>query len=189
MSKKSLLIGILLLPIMSFAQERSVGFKNGNIFESQRISGEARVSCVNSSGFRETRFLNCAMEILNPREMEYFVGPLTDADSVKLTAIRADGSEKSKSAKYDGKVGISKSKFNLWIATISQSPLLGLGENKISYQLMKKDVVVTGGEFVAQVNRVNPAYCRTASYNDPNTSCLDASNYCGRYFRDQNYCQ
>lgn len=181
-------LSAILLSLSVSAQERPVGFKSGNFFESQRILGDLRVSCVHPAGFRETRFYNCSMEILNPIEMTYFVGPVVDADEVRLTALHTDGSQKSKTNKYDGKQGVSKSRFNLWVKTLTQSPLLDLGENRISYELTKKDKLVAQGEFVAQVDRVQPAYCRAASYSDSG-QCADSYTYCSRYFRDQNYCQ
>lgn len=185
------MLTLLMSALVSFSQPAhaasSVGFSSGDYFESQRISGDITVFC---DGGKINHF-RCQSEILKPGEVDYFQGPSgIQADRVELVATHSDGSVKSKSKKYDSAKGRSKDRFNLWLRSLTQSPLLEVGTNKIEYKMTKAGSAVTGGQFSVEVKRIEPATCRPSTYTSGNPSdCEFGDTICDYYFRDENYCQ
>ena len=160
--------GLVLISQSALAQS----FSSGNDFQSQNIRGRVSVSCFGQRPGFVTYF--CEQEILNPGELDYFVGPAgIDADIVELRVVRENGSVKSKSGKYDSAKGRSKDRFNLWIATLLQKPLLDLGKNKVTYQMTKAGNSVAHGNFDVNVARLPGLVCRRPPTPRSN-ACLSA---------------
>lgn len=170
------------------AQESlAAGFSQGNDLTVQRISGMLTVFC--SVPGQQMRQVRCDADLWTPGLTDYFVGPVADADKVTLNATRADGSQRSKEAKYDGQTGQSKSMFNLGISTLTQKPLLKVGANQIHFTLAKSDQTVTEGDFTANVTRLQTAYCPSGTEHAFGADCDFPQNACNRYFQRYDYCQ
>ncbi len=186
--KKILSIALLVATSHAFA----AGFSGGDTFTSQNIEGRLTVSCMGSQPGPTVGMTECRMNLLNPGEYSYFVGPKVDADTVSLQATWENGKKsKIKSEKYDGTIGKSKKSFNLWISTLLQRPLLDFGKNTVSYTLTKSGTVVEQGEFDVQVGTSGTRYCSRSGFytSSNNQDCSMPSTFCDRYFRDNNYCQ
>lgn len=178
---------LLLLPAFG------AGLKIGNDLTSNPVEGTIRLTCSDRNG-RDFRFVDCRANFLSPSEFSKFVlgeGERVDADEVTLYYKDHKGRTKSKSSRFDSEKGESKNRFNLWIHTLFQRPLLNYyGENEVEYKLEKNGREVATGKFVVNVEKQETKYCPQASYWSSNLDdCRFPSNYCSRYFRDYNYCQ
>ena len=186
---KKILFALSLFPILSHAA--APGFSSGNSFTATPLEGQIQVQC--NQGTQTTfGYFVCTDETLDPAEFVHFVGPTNiAADEITLKAIHADKSTVEKSTGYDAAKGISTHYFNLWIATLFQTPLLDYGTNTVEYSFTKDNSVIQHGEIIATVKKgakrvcANPGYYLSANAND----CINGSNICGQYFADQNYCQ
>jgi hypothetical protein len=85
----------------------------------------------------------------------------------------------------------SSQRFNLWIRTLTQTPLLGYGENTVKYEMKKAGKVVGSGDFSVYVDQSPARYCeRRSMHSSDSSDCRSRSSYiCDRYFREQNYCE
>ncbi len=190
MKKLTLLFCFALgMPLATWAD---VGFEGGNEFQPTNLSGYVHVRCRDRFGYSFGRAF-CTGQVLDPKEMAYFVGPQnSNATSVTLKAYHADGSTETKGASYDGKNGKSKKRFNLWIVSLSQEPLLEMGSNRIAYSLLDKNKnVLASGEFIALVRTPPGAReCRVGFLNSSFPSdCRFPQNMCNQYFHLENYCE
>ena len=170
----------------------AAGFSSGNEFQSTLIQGRLTAICpaVQPGAPQQISYITCRATILDPAEFDYFVGPKVDGDKVELVSTREDGSTRSKSSGYDGEVGKSDKRFNLWISTLTQRPLLADGVNKVSYKITKGNAKITSGEFIATVTRQPTATCRPRTINFPFAQdCNNQLSACDRYFDLENYCQ
>lgn len=186
--KTLLSIVALLFSISNFAQ----GLSGGDQFTSVNVEGRLSVSCMGTQGGPSYGTASCRMNLLNPGEYSFFVGPKVDADSVSLQATWENGKvSKVKTEKYDSSTGRSKKSFNLWIATLLQRPLLDFGKNTVNYKLLKNGNIVEEGEFIVNVVSGGTKTCqRPGFYTSSNSSdCAQPSQFCDRYFREYNYCQ
>lgn len=186
--KTLLAIVTLLFSISNFAQ----GLSGGDQFTSVNIEGRLSVSCMGTQGGPSYGTASCRMNLLNPGEYSFFVGPKVDADSVSLQATWENGKvSKVKTEKYDSATGRSKKSFNLWIATLLQRPLLDFGKNTVNYKLLKNGNIVEEGEFIVNVVSGGTKACQRAGFytSSNNNDCAQPSQFCDRYFREYNYCQ
>lgn len=183
-----LTFGFLTLPGLAFG---NVGFQTGNNFVATYLEGEVSVTCRN--GFEQSyAAYRCSTNLLDPAEMAKVVGPkgLT-ADRVSLQATRADGSVVEKSERYDATTGHSKGRFNLWIHTLLQRPLLKMGLNSIEYRYTQGSQMVLKGKFQALVTEGPDRICRYRRhyYSNNMDDCRSGSLVCDQFFRDENYCE
>lgn len=185
---------ILIFSLISFAETSDtvlpVGFTGGSQFESRSISGQIQIQCQEASQF-ETRYSNCYGLLLLPYEYDYFVGPRgIDADTVQLTVVQQDGTSRSKSSGYDSTKARSTSRFNLWIRTLTQTPLLDEGLNTATYKLTKNGVQKASGQFQVKVSRGTSAHCRDTGYYNSSlmSDCRNPGFICDRYFQERNFC-
>lgn len=177
-----------LIPSLGFANS---GFDQGNRFVASLIEGEVSVTCRDG---RQQDFAayRCYMNILDPSEFAFFRGPKgTNAEKVYLKATREDGTIFEKNSRYDSINGISKSRFNLWIETLLQRPLLKMGANEIEYRLTKGDATVARGRFVAEVTQGPDRVCdrRRHYFSNDMNDCRNGNSVCDQFFREENYCQ
>lgn len=178
----------LLVSLISEAQNS--GFSKGNHFDTYNISGNITVRCNDyNSGFQVV-YHTCRASLIDPVAFDYFVGPKNiDSDQVELTVTRADQSVKTKTTGYDSIKGISTSRFNLWVVTVLQRPLLMNGLNKVEYKLKNQNTVVNSGQFEASVTYKGEKVCAPSVYNSPNiTDCRQPYSVCDQYFADNNNC-
>lgn len=182
MIKKLLLATTLTLSAQALKLEK------GETFEANYIQGDVSVTCFSSEGTRSARY-RCSESYLNPSDFSRVVSETAvDADKVELTYIDDNGKERTKSSKFSGNK--SKSEFNLWIWTLTQRPLLKVGENQISYNLTKKNQTVEQGIMNVSVEEAPTRYCRPRSYTSNFAAdCSNGGNICGRYFREMNFCR
>lgn len=169
----------------------ATGFSGGDQFSTVNIEGRLSVQCTGPTG-TSSAFADCRGQLLNPGEYSYFVGPQVDADHVTLSATREDGSvSKSKTEEYDSAKGKSKKSFNLWISTVFQRPLLGFGKNIVKYSLTQNGKVIDGGTFITTVVAGGRSVCQRTGFYFSNSSsdCSMPTNFCARYFNENNYCQ
>lgn len=185
---------ISIFSMVSFAANSdstlSVGFTGGSQFESRSISGQIQIQCQEAGQF-ETRYSNCYGLLLLPYEYDYFVGPKgVDADTVQLTSVQQDGTSRSKSSGYDSVKARSTSRFNLWIRSLTQAPLLDEGLNTVTYKLNKNGVQKATGQFQVRVIRGTSAQCRDTGYYSSSlmSDCRNPGFICDRYFQERNFC-
>ncbi|MBT3235742.1 MAG: hypothetical protein HN353_07310 [Bdellovibrionales bacterium] len=182
----ALIITIMMLTTWAWASE--LGFKGGNSFQTLKLTGSGHIYCPSSG---ERLFISCNFQYLDPTEMDYFTyGQELDADRVKLTAYREDGSTRSKARKYRSSKGQSTKRFNLWIQSLFQRPLLKMGVNTIAVEMSKNGAVVAADEFVATVVEGESRHCPYQTVIGRfDSDCESAYLACERYFRLLNYCQ
>lgn len=183
MKTTQLIVAIFLVPqLMAF----DAGFKAGSSFTAFNIEGALTVSCPG-----EIKHFSCRGYDLNPAMRSRFYSTSgVDADKVNLVVTRANGSTKDKSSKFNSETGESKKSFNLWIRTLFQRPLLKLGVNTVTYELLKDDQVVESGEFTVNVEKGETKYCDNGWYrSSTNHDCSMQSTMCSRYINDPVYCR
>jgi len=186
MIKGMIAVLFLISSVQVFAE---TGFKSGNNFTANAISGSFTVYCSRGSE-RNTAHGTCQGSYLDPSNYAKFsFDGAVDADKVTLVATNSKGKKRKKSSRFNKKVSESKRSFNLWIWSLTQRPMLSLGENTVAYSLTKKGRVVESGSFEVNVNSAPSRTCRYATFYSSNMDdCRFTSNVCGRYFREQNYC-
>lgn len=184
---KTLLSTVALL-LLSLTTNAQTGLKVGDRLENHRLQGQIRISC-HERGESDYAYVNCTDSYLSPSIRSKFVFDSgVEADKVKLTYTNSSGKTKSKSSKIKGNE--SKENFNLWIWTLTQRPLLKVGENTINYKLENDGKTVETGSFDVLVEQLPVRTCGYRSYTSSRLSdCRNASYVCAQYFRAQNDCQ
>lgn len=182
----------IFLCLVGLSAQADVGFKNGNQRNAILVQGRIVVHCSSSTpGGPAIGHFQCREEILSAGEYDYFVGPAgVKGDSVTLTALHADGSQRSKTVDYDSSKGQSKKSLNLWIATLLQRPLLDPGTNTVRYKITQNGKTTASGEFIAEVRDGGTRTCsRSGSYwSNISSDCQNGASFCRRYFNENNYC-
>lgn len=191
--KKIILISAFIFNI-SLAHAANPGFASGLSFKQLRLLGDIVVTCFpREGGGTKVVHARCRGDYLDPRETDYFVGPAgVEANQVALKANYPDGTSSGvKKSKYDGKEGKSKGKFNLWLASLTQEPLLRVGQNNISWVLVKGQKLVDRGDFYVNVEQTPIRECKeTGNYLSHNEfDCVSPDFMCEQYFREYNYCE
>jgi hypothetical protein len=179
------------LSSISFAQKMPAAqFENGNDISIKEKYGTVTYYCNDHLGNNYTRQWNCYAADVNPGTHDYFVSnnPI-DADNVTLTAVREDGSKKTKKVGYNSEKSTSDFRINLLVRSLTQSPLLKIGANKVSYEFTKKKKSVATGDFTSTVTLLESKKCRPRSEFavQPNV-CEYESFGCDRYFYMENHC-
>jgi len=184
---RALFFLVFLFPIITFAQ----GLSSGSKFQAIPIYGNIEVHCQSQGGAPspQIRDYQCEEELLSPTEFDYFVGPSVDADKVELINTFENGDHSStKSLSY--KNGKSTSRVNLWVSSLLQRPLLGVGENSVHYSLSKGSSIVTSGIFKVEVKEVDAKQCpREIVWGQLPNDCDNPYTFCEAYFSRNNYCQ
>lgn len=177
----------------AIAQASVGGFAGGNIFHYTPAEGDVLVNCPRSGGGGipgtptgpSSASFRCYGYVFSPAESAQFVGPVTTADQVELTATHADGTTRTKSSAYDGGTGRSVDTFNLWIETLFQRPLLKVGRNDITWSLFSGGHLVQSGAFIADVVQKPTLSCPLGSTTswDPD-GCSSSTSACTDYFQE-----
>lgn len=183
---KSILFSTIALFTMSgFSQQ----FKSGNHFFSIPIYGQVSISCQNmSTGEAKYAHYSCSDLRLDPVESDYFIGPAgIKADQVNLLAVQASGKKVEKKANYEN--GKSSKRFNLWIQTLLQRPLLDEGQNIVTYKLTSNGQTTAEGTFEAFIERGQSKNCPNGHISSSTLSDCDSPyTACQIYFDRYNYC-
>lgn len=187
--KLILLVALMFFSVQSYANG-IVGFKNGNDLEITNLYGTVTFHCQKGMS-NYTQHHSCNGYITNPGTHDYLVSNAhIDADKVKLTAVREDGSTQNKSVGFDSEKSESKSRINLTIRTLLQRPLLKEGNNTINYSFEKKKKTVLKGSFNATVTTVADRQCRHRTVFTQNSSYCDSyASGCDYYYYLENNCQ
>lgn len=183
----------LFVALQVFAQTNTVGFSRGNVFTAIPLQAQVQVTCSGFNG-EGTASYNCRDVVLEPMAYDYFVGPADpNLKWVDLVATRQDGTTRVKTAAYNGYRGRTEEAINLWISTIFQKGLLGLGTNEVKYKLYVKDNTrdpFVSGTFQATVNRAAIRQCPSGAYESPDINdCSSQYSVCQRYFSERNFCR
>jgi hypothetical protein len=183
----------LFLTLLSTVSAGAVetGFETGNTFHAVALEGRVHVSCNDPGRGQDSRFWNCFEVTLDPAEYAYFV---TDsggqANSLELTATWDNGKVVKKSVGFDPAKGRSSRRVNLWIQTLTQKPLLDIGENQIEWRLSRNKRVEREGRFTAKVIAGSSRACPLISVQSGDINdCLNPGMVCARYFPRVNWCQ
>jgi hypothetical protein len=169
---------IAALFLMMSSAVANVGFQSGDEFTSQDFVGSFTLFCPGGS-----KRVSCSGYGLSPAEFDYLTFPATiDADKVKLTRISSRGSQRSKTSKVRNGEGRSSKRFNLWIRTLFQRPLLVMGNNTIKYNFEKDGDTTAQGEFSVMVKEGPTMYCRHIVMNGTSNDCNNPLPLCSQYF-------
>lgn len=174
---------IIMVGFLFSAQSFSASFKEGSRFEQVRFEGVANIIC-RENGQTDRAYYQCSDDTLSPSVYGSFQHDSgVDADRVNLTAIREDGSTRSKDKAFRN--GESRRRFNLWLASLFQRPLLKKGSNSIQWELTKNGQVVESGEFdVEVVPNARTLQCDRRLLTSNNLSdCRGYASACSYYFR------
>lgn len=168
----------------------ATGFDVGNEFRAVELRGSVTVTCPSRWGGMQTAYFHCSGEVLDPVEFARFrTDAPVNADSVELRAVHQDGSSRTKAGSFSSSKSTSE-RFNLWIRTLTQKPLLEMGRNTIAYKLKRNGAVVQDGTFVATVADGGVRGCAHDSIWSQNEhDCSGGSSICSTYFSRQNYCE
>lgn len=180
--------GLLNVSVSALA---TTGFETGNEFQAVELRGNITVTCPSRfGGGYVTSYFSCVGDTLDPVEFARFrTDAPVAADAVELRAIHEDGSSRTKAGSYSSSKSTSE-RFNLWIRTLTQRPLLEMGKNTIGYTMKKNGAVVANGTFIANVNDGGVRRCQNDSYWSQNPADCEGGSYaCDYLFRNQNYCQ
>jgi len=176
------------ISVSVFASE--AGFKNGNDLQVTDLRGQVQVQCRNSVGRIFFINYNCAGYITSPDAFDVFkLDPTVDADNVLLTSHQQNGKIVRKSSRFNSETGESRSEFNLTVSTLTQTPLVSLGRNTITYDVAKGNQVVASGDFLMTVAYLGVNQCYyTTMYDASGFLCGNQMEACREYFREQNWC-
>ncbi len=182
-----LFVGIYFFSISSYAD--SVGFQSGSQFWGYAIYGEVILKCTNSE-VEEVVDLKCEDSTLRPNSQDFFVGPKgIQATEVELKVVQEDQTVRVRKLSYNSATNKSTSKFNLWMNSLLQKPLLAYGSNQVEYKLIRNNTSVNSGRFFVDVKYGGALICPseiiiTNSIED----CRQPYSVCQRYFADKNFC-
>ncbi len=181
---------ILFFSLISQAQK--LGFQKGNTHWGYTIYGEVIVNCRSATSYNllETVEYKCEDSALKPVSLDYFTGPNgTGANEVELRVTQEDQTIRIRKQSYNSSNGLSDSRFNLWMGSLLQKPLLAFGQNQVDYKLIKNGLVLQSGRFTSEVKYGGPLVCRPQIINSDNIDdCRQPYSVCQRYFADNNYC-
>jgi hypothetical protein len=190
MSMRTSLLGALALLLSINISWAQGGFAQGDHYSLILYRGQVTVWCSNGSASSRA-FYSCAEERAHPGAFAHFVtSENVDADEVRITARHENGAVQTRTRNFNARTNESRS-FNLLVRTLFQRPLLGLGDNRLSYELTKRGVVVALGEFDVRVERDPVArQCRaiTLTTTDMN-ACQNHTVACDQYFRTVGPCR
>jgi hypothetical protein len=155
------------------------------------VQGRLMVTCNDPHDGSSVASYFCESSFLSPAEAARFkTGSGAVADRVKLTATRADGSVRSKDGDFDSAKGQSTKRFNLWISTLFQRPLLRAGQNEITYLLTRGGEKVEEGRFRANVTGGPTLTCASGHITSAaGDDCRFSHRVCEQYFSQNNWCR
>lgn len=179
---------LLFLTFNIFANQIELGTVNKYFIND--IEGRIRVQCRSDYGI-ETTFYNCHHQYLEPNTwVKFYNRTGVIADKVKITSFHEDGSERKKESKFDFEKGESKDKFNLWVLTLLQRPLLEYGNNLIEFSMLYENKSVQRGNFEVIVDYGKALVCPSKSYYSNNSDdCRYSNRLCNRYFSESSDCR
>lgn len=177
--------------IAGFAQlAMADGFVGGDSFQTAFLSGTMSLQCDDAGTISTTQYF-CHQGVLDPGEFAYFQSASgAAADEVVLTATHEDQTTQRQILGFDAKKGRSRFPFNLWISSLTQTPLLKNGVNAIHFSLVAHGKEIYTGDFTATVTVGTDRQCHFGMVTSHwGGDCLAPQNMCLTYFEQENYCQ
>jgi len=178
----------LVTAILSSGLALAAGFSQGDLFVSTNLQGNVTVFC-QTDDFPRSVSYQCETDILDPAEFDYF--KLDESFDISQVTLRSRANKRNvkQTRKYNTEKNRSAKRFNLWIRTLTQKPLLQLGENTISYEATKNKKLVKAGEFNVTVEEGQPRRCRSRIIHsaNPNYCRGGRTAACNEYFSLENY--
>lgn len=182
---------ILILLLSFFSRAQSASFTSGVNFTGFRVRGKLSVSCRARTSAPISRSTICDFNILNSNEKEYFIGNTSGATMLKIQAKRENSTlSEVQMVSYDGEKGVSKQPINLWLRSLIQRPLLGIGKNTVHFILTQKSKIIEDQNFDVIVKEGGEKTCTEIGFYSSllSSDCDSPQNLCERYFSENNYC-
>jgi hypothetical protein len=176
---------------LTASNAQAIGFKSGNSFSTQPFRGEFYLHCdVQDPTIPVVQHVFCEDNFLSPAMTDYFVGPENVAADKVVLEARNGRYIIRKNSKYNTATEQSTSRFNLWILSLTQKPLLNEGQNIISYQMSKAGRAIVQGEFEVLVTSKSLLTCPVIDFfqRDP-ILCKNTTLLCNDYFVNQDDCK
>jgi len=175
------IVGVF-IAVLFMSNANAAEFEKGSEYNVVRLSGNAIVTCnyFENGRYRTTHGnIYCISDFSSPATYSRFLQE--DSQAVKVKLVNESNDNRKKTKKFYPKKGESK-RFNLFIRSLFQRPLLTTGVNNISYQMLLKDgSVEQEGHFEVNVD-FSRKYCRTRyMYSSDGMDCQGYS-ICRRYF-------
>jgi len=175
------IVGVF-LAILFMSNAEAAVFKQGSEYDVIRLSGNAIVTCnYYENGRHRTRHANvyCSSDFSSPANYSKFLQENSKAVKVKL--VNTSNDDRKKTKKFYSEKGESK-RFNLFVRSLFQRPLLVVGLNDISYQMILKDgSVEQEGSFEVNVD-FSRRQCRSRYMHSSNSMDCTGYSICRRYF-------
>lgn len=159
----------------------SANLEHGTAYTHTDFTGSVTASC--DSG---TRVHYCSAYGLSPSMYTRIVSSDDfDAKRFQITSQQESGKVRTKKGKMKGKY--SKA-INLWVRSVFQRPLLGMGTNQVTITLTNDDDVVSFHTFPVTVTRGERRSCRRGYVRMFGNDCESQARACDEYFR-RGYCR
>lgn len=177
------LILALLFSVPVFGSE--VELDSGESLNVITMQGHVNVRC-QSGQYPTTRFYQC------------FSSNIEGGNYSRLNILNDIGANRVSLYNFDTKVGktlkinqstMQTGKINLWINTLTQRALLGIGNNTIGYKLMKDNTILSEAPFAVNVSVSEERRCPTGFLNYHGRMCPDKYSACSSYFYQYRYCK
>lgn len=108
-------------------------------FDLTNIKAHLNVTCESPfDGQKSYANLDCETDRLEPLQSDYFYGAKNQADRLRLTVVKNNQAQLTQDFKYNGQLGRSENKIQIWKNGNPQQSILAEGSNLIDYQLMAK---------------------------------------------------
>ena len=183
-----LVTGFAICVLFATGAQARTGLSKGNTFTLANIQGWLIVHCPLGPG--SAHFV-CEKDLFSPSSQDYFVSePGGKASTVRLTATDEKGKKTVKSLPYDAGKGRSWLQFTLWDGKLWDPPLLKVGQNQVTWELLADGTVERAGQFAVEVIHNPDRNCPLDSVESQNPAdCEKPGWVCSNYFKDHNYCQ
>lgn len=180
-------LGLLIFFISSCVN--AADFDGHKDFEAYNVRGTFRVTCVGSTTQHYVH--RCKAYGMHPFNWSRLTHKASqEIDRVVVKSQRADGKTITRRSKWDNQLNQSFKQFNLWVKSLFQTPLLTIGDNQVSYELITDRKTVESGQFEVTVTKGAHYQCKDLSetvYND--NFCENSLDACRYYFDNQNDCE
>jgi hypothetical protein len=179
------IIGLLVCLVSSQLQAQS--FTQGSEHSVALYTGIAKIQCSSSDGEFKLSQFQCRSSRMFPTESDYFLGPQgLQADQFVISVTQETGEQRATRAlSYEPLLGRSRDRVELWTTSGIQRGLLGVGRNRVQWQLFSRGAKVAEGEFVSNVTRRSQLRCEPREYFSAVTSdCENQFSICEQYFQE-----
>lgn len=187
---------VLLFPPLANTQATQILADNHPLaFQYQDFSllpqrGKLQLTCLSEDGVvRSVEASFCRRNLVLPEKKDFYFGPIgLEADELLIEIYSPSGKLKWLRVSYDGRKARSQRPLNFWSESLSEDPLLEVGENKLSFRLYLRGRNVFNEEQVLNLRTRPIVRCEDKQYRAVfKGDCPVASSFCDYYFQ-QNPC-